>query len=240
MHYVMSDVHGDMDKFQKMLRLIKFHPWDRLLIIGDVIDRGEKGVEILKYIMRKKNIMLLKGNHERDMCRAICQDQSELTDEVWDLFGLWFDNGGEVTYRALLEEPKQTARQIVNFANDLKSHMMISVHGKDYLLVHAGVFWNPNLSFEKNMTLNEKTEFIYDIREGFLDRTPTLPFTVISGHTPVQFLHEHMSDLTEDEKERCEAHHMIIRKDKILIDCGCGIGCSLGCLRLDDMKEFYI
>lgn len=240
MHYVISDIHGHMDKFQKMLRLIRFRPWDRLYIIGDAIDRGPDGIEILKYLMCHKNMILLKGNHERDMCNALLQDSPEITDEVLSFFDLWFDNGGEVTYRALLEEEEIDALKIVNFVDELKGYMLVKVRRKDYLLVHAGLLWNPALSFERNFDLNENIETIYEIREGFLDRTLNLPFTVISGHTPVEYLPEYIPDLSKKEEKRCCNHKMIFRKDKILIDCGCGHEHSLGCLRLEDLREFYI
>lgn len=239
MHYVMSDIHGDMDKFKEMLQLIRLHRWDRLYILGDVIDRGKDGIELLKYIMQKKNIILLKGNHERDMCNAVLQNTSELSDEVLDFFELWFDNGGEVTYQALLNESEENAYKIVRFANDLKTHAFVKVRGTDYLLVHAGVFWNPNIPVEKNISLNEKTEFIYEIRDGYLNQTLDLPFIIVSGHTPVDCLHDHMT-LTSGEIIRSLWHNIIFRKDKILIDCGCGNGNTLGCLRLEDMKEFYV
>lgn len=240
MHYVMSDVHGDLNKFLRMLRLIRFHRWDRLYLLGDVIDRGPDGIALLKFIMEHKNIILLKGNHERDMCKAILQENAELSDQVLDMFELWFDNGGEVTYKTLLEESEQDAFKIVSFVNGLKSYMQVTVRGRDYLLVHAGVFWNPDLSFEKNISLNIQTDFMYEIRFGFLNRTLDLPFTVVSGHTPSEFLPEYIFYLTQKELQRCENHKMFIRKDKILIDCGCGNGHNLGCLRLNDMKEFYV
>jgi len=240
MHYVMSDIHGNMDKFQKMLRQIRLRPWDRLYILGDVIDRGPDGVEILKYIMRHKNFTLIKGNHEMYMCQAICQESSEITDEVLDIFAIWFDNGGKVTYEALLQEDKPEASRIVSFVDESKSYIRLTVRGKEYFLVHAGLFWNPEFDLDKILSLNERLGFLYEIRNGFLDRTVKMPFTVIAGHTPAKYLHEHVPDLTEEEKRRCSEHRMLLREDKIIIDCGCGGGHNLGCLRLEDMKEFYI
>lgn len=52
MIYVMSDLHGDFNKFTSMLNLIKFKQEDTLYVLGDVIDRGYKGIEILQHIIR--------------------------------------------------------------------------------------------------------------------------------------------------------------------------------------------
>ena len=39
----MSDIHGELDKFEQMLELIRFSDEDHLYILGDVIDRGAMG-----------------------------------------------------------------------------------------------------------------------------------------------------------------------------------------------------
>ena len=49
--YCMSDIHGELDKFELMLDLIHFSDEDHLYILGDVIDRGARGVDILRRIM---------------------------------------------------------------------------------------------------------------------------------------------------------------------------------------------
>lgn len=48
--YVMSDIHGNYKKFRLMLERIDFKEEDTLYILGDVIDRGTKGLSILDYI----------------------------------------------------------------------------------------------------------------------------------------------------------------------------------------------
>ncbi len=40
MIYCVSDIHGDLDKLERMMELIRFSDADHLYIIGDVIDRG--------------------------------------------------------------------------------------------------------------------------------------------------------------------------------------------------------
>ena len=56
--YVMSDLHGEYDKFIKMLTKISFSDNDKLIIIGDIFDRGEKPLQILDYIINKDNIYI--------------------------------------------------------------------------------------------------------------------------------------------------------------------------------------
>ena len=46
-HYVMSDIHGEAARFYAMLEKIALGPEDRLIILGDVVDRGPDGVRLL-------------------------------------------------------------------------------------------------------------------------------------------------------------------------------------------------
>ena len=70
MHYACSDIHGQYDTFLRMLQLIEFTEEDEMYILGDVIDRGPKPIELLLYICEHQNIKLLMGNHEYMMIRA--------------------------------------------------------------------------------------------------------------------------------------------------------------------------
>ena len=69
--YCVSDIHGELDKYERMLELIRFSDSDQMYIIGDVIDRGAMGVDVLRKIMDAPNMTMLLGNHEQ-----MCLDRS--------------------------------------------------------------------------------------------------------------------------------------------------------------------
>lgn len=60
MHYACSDIHGQYDTFLRMLQLIEFTEEDEMYILGDVIDRGPKPIELLLYICEHQNIKYIK------------------------------------------------------------------------------------------------------------------------------------------------------------------------------------
>ena len=96
MIYCVSDIHGEPDKFEQMLELIRFSDEDHLYILGDVIGRSAMGVDILWRVMDAPNMTMLLGNHEQ-MCLSTLDTHNE--------FGardLWRMNGGMPTYRELL------------------------------------------------------------------------------------------------------------------------------------------
>ena len=238
-NYVMSDVHGNKEKFFKLLEQIKLRKRDTLYILGDLIDIGEDSIELLKYVMEQKNIVLLKGDHERDMCAAICQESAGVSPAVLDLFNAWFSNGGKVTYQKLLNEPSTSATQIVRYVRELRDHALVSVRGKAYLLAHAGIAIRSELSFVDNLEVNTAYGLIYDIREEYLSAEWPLPCYIITGHTPVARLPEYIKEMPEEAQKRCFDHKIAFHGKKIFVDCGCGNGGALGCIRLEDQAEFY-
>ena len=48
MTYVLSDIHGQMRRFQSVMKQINLQPEDTLYVLGDVIDRYPDGIKILR------------------------------------------------------------------------------------------------------------------------------------------------------------------------------------------------
>ena len=81
MTYVMADLHGCYDKFMEMLEKIEFTDQDLLFVLGDVIDRGEDGIELLNEMMLRVNVIPLLGNHEYMAYRVLKELNVEVTEE---------------------------------------------------------------------------------------------------------------------------------------------------------------
>ena len=65
MIYVTSDLHGyPLDGFLQLLDKAGFGERDFLFVLGDVIDRGEHGVELLRWISRQP-LNVLQGARNR-------------------------------------------------------------------------------------------------------------------------------------------------------------------------------
>ena len=83
MHYVLSDIHGNKEAFDTILSMIDLKPDDQLYILGDVIDRGEYGIELLQQIRTMPNCTLLMGNHEYMMVNALRHPENLHFKYVW-------------------------------------------------------------------------------------------------------------------------------------------------------------
>lgn len=56
MIYVMSDIHGNLRRFNSILEQIKLTDKDTLYVLGDVIDRYPDGIRILRKLMAMDNV----------------------------------------------------------------------------------------------------------------------------------------------------------------------------------------
>lgn len=213
MTYIMSDIHGESDRFFKMLELIHFEFDDHLYILGDVIDRGPDGISLIQFIMEQKNISLILGNHEYMFFDAV-QSPNDGYKEA-----LWLSNGGYETFSAYKKLGKKEQIKILDFIENLPDHIVILSHGQDMLLVHG----SPGDSTEQR---------IWE-RPNLMDLPLLGDTVVVVGHTPtIVFNRENSSPMS------------IYYNNKFIdVDCGCGHSTPLkrlACLRLDDMREFYI
>lgn len=62
-----GDIHGCLRELKELLEIIKPTPDDRLIFMGDYIDRGPDSVGVVKYLFTEKtelNSVKLMGNHE--------------------------------------------------------------------------------------------------------------------------------------------------------------------------------
>ena len=95
---VITDIHGCLDDCVKLLDKLEFDKsGDRLINLGDTIDRGPQIYEVFEYFRALKEEMgdrcvLIKGNHEQMMLDATRKsaDKKMYKD-------LWYMNSGEKT-----------------------------------------------------------------------------------------------------------------------------------------------
>lgn len=207
----MSDIHGKYKMFKQMIDKINFNAEDTLYIIGDMIDRGENSLSIISFAMRNDNVIALMGNHENFM----------INDET----DLWVMNGGRITITQLENINGKDYSDVMSFVNNLPMYIDITVGDTDFKLVHAGVEINEDGSIKDKQ---DDDFMLWARNEYFMEPNPDI--TVISGHTPTFYI------AGNDKKESSIARD----GNKVFIDCGAAYGGRLACLRLDDMKDYYI
>ena len=231
--YVMSDLHGCKEEFDAMLDLIRFNKdYDELWIVGDVCDRGDESIPLLQEIIACDSMHLIFGNHDVWLARY-CQElidakiDNNSCDMTEDLLCWLHYNGGYSTADQFMDLTLPECYDIKLYLEDRVFWKYLTVKGRKFLLVHAGV---GDEDMDPNIPLTSIPEKILVWSHIGIDDNPYSDTTLIVGHSPT-FCYG-------DEFEGKIIHG---KNDSILhIDCGCVFGRSLGCVRLEDMKEFYI
>lgn len=235
MIYVTADIHGDVERFQSIMKQIELKPSDILYVLGDVIDRKEHGFRILRQLIKMPNAQIVRGNHEQMMLDALgTTGELDTIDE--GAKKRWILNGGDITLNYLKHIRKSVRQEVLQYLAELPTSFEIVVNGKRYVLVHAA----PPQLFDENHPqyglYNNADEFSVWYRMRYYDWIPD-DYTLIFGHTPTSWYQD------------AEPLRIFYDTNRIAIDCGAGfpkkgspffrIDGRLACLRLDDGKEFY-
>ena len=223
MVYAMSDLHGCYDLYIKMLEKIKFSDEDTLYILGDIVDRGPDGIKIYKDMMKRKNVIPLLGNHDYTALRMFKMIYNKEGFNYLDLgYKMWMMIGGEPTNNAFLELSEREQLEIINYISQFTIFKDISVDGNKFWLSH---------------TIPQKDRMLHDCnleREDFIAGAPEYDKKyydnkyIVTGHTPTLFISPEY-----DGKIYNKNNH-------IAIDCGAVFGGILGCICLNDFKEYYV
>lgn len=256
--YVVSDMHGHVKALDRVLGQVSLGVEDELYVLGDMVDRGPNPVDTLQLVRSLPNAHTLMGNHERMMIDSL-EDPSNSHNWM-----LWCTNGGMVTAENLTELRGDPYTELVRWVKHLPLHETVSVGGREYILVHAGirpVAPEPEGSWDvvtiENMLKGQTEEDILWIRGEFFGSNTGLmgPHgvgpVVVSGHTPTVVIptYANVCDRSPvNDDGWCQMLHLGASAgtgevaDRVCIDCGAGSvegAGRVGLLRLDDMQEFY-
>lgn len=234
MIYATSDLHGcSRETLKKLLDKAGFSDSDYLFILGDVIDRGEYGTELLLWLTQQSNVQLILGNHEAMMlaCKFLFQEVTEeslecLTVENLSLMQNWVNNGGSSTIQAmkkLVKADPELAEGIWDYLADAPLYDTVRAGRRSFILTHSGL---GNFSPHKNLEDYSPEELL--MHRPALSETYFPNAVVIFGHTPTQLYGTEYAG---------RALHTATWTN---IDTGAAAGGMPMLLRLDDMAEFYL
>ncbi len=170
MLWTIGDIHGCLNALKKLIEKISPTPNDKLVFLGDYIDRGpdSKGViDFLIELSKRTNCVFLRGNHEQMLL--------DVVDNGDDTY-LWVINGATATWRSYgnFQNLLYNDEHLEFFRNT----QYYFIEDK-YLFVHGGV--RPNIPIEKQ----DKRDLIW-IREEFISKKHNTGYIVVFGHTPFE------------------------------------------------------
>jgi len=210
--FAIGDIHGCLKKLEDLMALIAANPKrDKLVFIGDYIDRGNFSREVVNYIIgtksKFKNVVCLLGNHEQMFLNYLEGMEEDL----------YLYNGGKYTlsdYDIQSSDPPDERKKKIPEAHLLFYRSLLPYHQtKDYIFAHAGLI--PGVPLKK-----QATQDLLWVRYEFIDSDYNFNRRVIFGHTPMS--------------------NPLIMENKIGIDTGAVYGGKLTCLELPEVKIYQV
>jgi len=208
--FAIGDIHGCLEKLNQLMGRVSINNKnDTLVFIGDYIDRGESGPDVIDYVIRLqseyKKVVCLMGNHEQMLSRYL-----EGFDE-----DMYLANGGRTTlhsYGILLSDDIEERKRKIPARHRVFFESLLPYYETgDYIFVHAGL--KPGLPL-KDQTVND----LLWIRREFIDAKYDFGKIVVFGHTPL--------------------NKPLISKNMIGIDTGAVYGGELTCVELPKINIY--
>ena len=224
MKYVISDIHGECDLFIKLLQKIKFSEQDLMYICGDIIDKGQDSVKLLKFIKSLPNFRPIIGNHEYAFLKnywAIMKDSPKDFDAVLRKLQAYFPYDGK-----LLDW------DTIDWLESLPYY----IEEDDFKCVHAGI----QLDKESNIISLEQTSREHLVYDRHFKEPSVIPNTekcIFYGHTPTSYLINNPEIITYPKNNNPSS---IKDYYKIHLDLGVWLHGVLGCFCIDNCKEIYV
>jgi len=171
--FIVGDVHGCLGMLQRLMDQIGWRPEvDRLIFLGDFIDRGSESRGVVEYVLeiakRSEHVECLMGNHEKVLVDFL--DGRDMN--------TFFVNGGLATLNSYREGTATCGGFLIpeehlSFFRSLK----LLIELDDFYVVHAG--FRPGVPIDR-----QTTEDLLWIRDSFIFSNYHFGKRVIFGHTP--------------------------------------------------------
>jgi serine/threonine protein phosphatase 1 len=207
--YAIGDIHGNLDALERLMDQVNPDlKRDRVVFMGDYIDRGPHSKGVVDYILRLKdqapreNVICLKGNHEAMFLDFLQGRQVEL----------FLVNGGLSTLKDYWGENWEQLDELILPPEHEEFYQNLQLHYEtpEYVFVHGGL--KPGV----DLAAQSEDDLLW-IRGEFIVSPDDYGRRVIFGHTPFR--------------------EPLVMPNKIGIDTGAVYGNLLTCLKLPQ-EEF--
>lgn len=231
MIYVIGDLHGCKEKYDRMLEKLNPGDKDAVFVLGDVLDIGEEGIEILRDMMYRANVYPILGEREYYAKKllgdisgygSIEKAREALSEEKNQLLEKWLKLGGEKTITAFLELEEEEKEAILDYLEEFNPYEELVCAGKKFVLAHAGIS-----GFEEEKSLEEYSEEDFVFAETDYNQIYFGKAYLITGHKPTVAIGKEY------------AGKVYAKKRHLAVDCGAAFGGRLAAVCLDTLKVFY-
>ncbi|MCA1058891.1 metallophosphoesterase [Rossellomorea aquimaris] len=182
---VISDIHGELNLFTKLLKKVNFNSEDYLIINGDLCEKGENSKGVVRHIMElcgcNHNVYVTEGN-----CDTLVEDlvgenpklMNYLSSRKHSILKEWADEAGfEIKEDTSVQELKRVLTRHVPAEIRWLLDLPTAIETDDYIFVHAGL--------EDKENWRETDRLAAITMPAFLEKSHCSGKYVIVGHWPV-------------------------------------------------------
>ena len=125
MIYAVSNLHGNYSKFKKLLKTIAFKDTDIMYVLGDIVDYGEEGMELIGDLSIRYNVYPIVGEHDYTAVKMLSGFEKMLkSGETPDKKFIikmteWAADGGQVTLDAFRTLDAEMREGIIDYLSDM-------------------------------------------------------------------------------------------------------------------------
>jgi serine/threonine protein phosphatase 1 len=225
--YAVGDLHGRLDLLRDLLGHVN-HDIEmrapcrtRLVLLGDMIDRGPFSREVLLAVRRLQErtgrVIALCGNHEEMLLQSAAGNGT--------LQQVWFDNGGDATLSSYGLEPVDFMRLVAVVRGRVLTRWLgsetlgwlaslpTSYRSGDYFFCHAGV--RPGIPLSE-----QRREDLLWIRNEFLVSRRRHGAVVVHGHS--------------------EAYEVEVKRNRINVDTAAYLFDELTAVGLEGQERWFL
>ena len=190
------------------------------------MDRGPHPISVLENMMRHQNIRPIIGNHEWMALKYLASlvETMELK-KTTDIDELWCRTRHEATLKEYMKRCSKNKEKIVDYISSFSIYEEVLINGTTYLIMHAGMNWK-DFSPDRDINSYELGELVW--AETDYDKVYYEDKILVTGHSPTVYI------------DKNYAERIIKKNNHIAIDCGCVFGGRLGCVCLENGREFYV
>lgn len=144
--FVIADIHGEAEKLKAALKAVNFdYENDELIQLGDIVDRGPQSYECVEELLKIKNLISIKGNHDFCFFDSIKSGRMNIL----------FNQGGKETLQSYIKNCNPEKEIFFKF-----SGAYTDFDYDDYPITHINFFAN-----QKNYYLDQENNFF--VHGGF-------------------------------------------------------------------------
>ncbi len=188
MLYAVGDIHGELGKLDRLLVKLELQPEDRLVFLGDYVDRGPDSAGVVSRLLelsRHHECTFLLGNHESMMLDFLGFKGA-------GYFGgdAFLMNGGDRTLASYgyfdRERPDREGFELPKEHEDFYKSLLLSHRDGDYVFVHAGLGASQLRLDDAAYALKKTRPEDLLWNRTSCDLPHRLGVTIVYGHTPAE------------------------------------------------------